>query len=271
MKAFGLPGSRSLGAAGALAAAIVFASCTTTPAPDVEALSEHWVIEHHRPWNPDGRYRTYLARRDAAGLRRVSGVLRDRRYLNDDCVAFIDGQGAVYGVCGNLPPLFVGLLKGGEGTVNAEALTVEAREVSIAEIKSAAQKVDQQRAGGAWLIQREAFSPPDYERLGIPRFLSFREDPERGTYRAEGPMLGYRYVEDDCLLQAYAGVLITRQDDGTVTGKITVTANCGRREEVIFGSIERLSDLAERDELSIDGELVAVNTLKERALAAPLR
>ena len=245
-------------------------SCST--GPDTEPLSGRWVIEHHRPWNPDGRYRTYLARREASGLRRVSGVLRETRDLGDDCIAFIDGQGAVYGVCGDLPPLFVGLLKGGAGTVNAASVRVEAREVQVPEIKLAAQKVWQERAGGTWIVQREAFSPPDYERLAIERFLLFRDDPERGTYRESGgPTLGYRYLEDDCLISAYAGVRITRNEDGTLTGVINLAATCGRRDEVLLGSIERLQDLREQDVLTVDGVPTLIADLKQRAMAAPMR
>jgi hypothetical protein len=252
-------------------AAVIVVAAGCVAGLDIEPLSDHWVIEHQPARGIHGRYTTYLARRDASGRRRVSNQLLETRYLGDDCVAFIDGQSAVHGVCGDLPPLFVGLLKEGVGTVQRESVIVEARQVTIPEIKLAAQEVWQERLGGRWIAQREAFSPPDYARIGIERFVLFRDDSDRGTYRASMPILGYRYLAEDCVLSAHAGVRIERQPDGALTGELNIAAQCGDRDRVFVGSIERLSDLFDSDELPIDGVVTPISELKARAMVAPMR
>jgi hypothetical protein len=43
----------------------------------VEVIGDHWVLEHYHPWNPDGHYAKYLARRGALSNKTVSGEILD--------------------------------------------------------------------------------------------------------------------------------------------------------------------------------------------------
>ena len=72
-----------------------------------ETVSDHWVIEHYDPWNPDGRHTSFLARRSARSNKKVSGNIAAFRYVGDDCVIYSDWDSDLYGVCGESKPVFV--------------------------------------------------------------------------------------------------------------------------------------------------------------------
>jgi len=226
----------------------------------IEAVSEHWVIEHYDKGNVDGLNVTHLARRGARGNTGVSGNLLDFRYVGDDCVIYSDWATSLYGVCGEGAPVFVELASRAQApSLESDTITTNGRQFSVAEIKRAAQHVSEERPGGHWRAQRQAFPYPS-DPQGMPRFILFHEDSARlvePVRRVYGWVVAYRYLGQDCLLYVRPTV---------DSGEYAIVAACGERYEIDLGLVRQPSDALANPPIVL-GQSMSVSEMRRRALA----
>jgi hypothetical protein len=236
-------------------------------APEVEAVSDQWVLVHYYPSNPDGRHASYLARRSAGGNKEVSGKILEHRYVGDDCVIYTDWDYGLFGVCGESAPVYVdtigsSILREQAVSLKADPIVVGKKRFSVGEVKRAAQLVSEENPGGEWWVQRQAF--PDSQ--GGPYYILFHA--ERHRRRFPMPVLAFRYLGDDCLLYVDLPVMRMLLDPAILgSGEYPITAACGRRYETHLGTVERPSDIAMGDAVLINGRSTPVSEILKRALA----
>lgn len=237
----------------------------------VEAISDHWVLKHYDPWNPDGRHAKYLARRGALTDKTVSGNIVDFRYVGDDCVIYSDYDNkGLYGVCGEGNPVYVhsygfGGVGNNDLSMQGETVTIGARQFTVAEIKRATQLVSEESPGGDWSAQREAF-PDSSASQDAPRFVLFHK--ERTWRRSTTPVLAYRYIGHDCLLFVDQPVIRRLLDPAILgSGKYPIAATCGKRYEAYLGTVEQPSDIAVGDVVLVNGRNMRVSEMRNRGLS----
>jgi hypothetical protein len=243
-----------------IVAAIAFLIFTPSPPSRVEAVSDHWVIEYYDRWNPDGLNVKQLARRGTLSDKRVSGNLVEFRYVGDDCVIYSDWDSDLYGVCGEGEPVYVAFAdRDNPPNLLSDTITVEERQFPVSEIKRAAQLVSEERPGGHWRAQRQAF-PDSSDSQDTPHFILFHEENLRlsmRVYRVPGPVLAYRYLGHDCLLYVYSPF---------ESRAYPIAATCGKRYETSLGRAERPSD-AINDAPLINGHAMPVSDIRQRAMS----
>jgi hypothetical protein len=200
---------------------------------DRTELSDRWHTEYRGAPGVDGRGRTNLVRKTGKTTRVVANDVYRATFVGDDCVIY--DQRGLFGVCGDLPPIFVGLLPGDLFSPQATSFKGEGEQVyTVDAIKEAARNVEEERIGGRWVAQRQAF-PWDYYGPG-PKVILFRDDSLRGRYvHSSMPALAHRYLEDDCVMFVYPG---TGQGYSYYTG-----VQCGRRERVHVGAVAEPADI----------------------------
>ncbi len=233
----------------------------------VETISEHWVLEHYNPWNVDGYHSEYLARRGTMTNKTVSRRIRDFLYIGDDCVIYSDHDNDLYGVCGEHPPVYVTTF----GDYNVpdlrhDIVVVGDRWYQVADIKGAAQDVSEERVGGGWSVQLEAF-PNLSDSQDTPQFVLFREERRR---RIPMPVLTYRYIGHDCLLYVYPTVMLLLFDPAAAAAGshgYPVAAACDNRYEVYLGTVERPSDISVGESILVSGKSISLGEIRRRALS----
>ena len=232
-----------------------------------EELSDRWATEYHGARGVDGRGRTNLVRKTGKSTRVVAHDVYSATFVGDDCVIY-DHNG-LHGVCGDRPPVFVGLLAGKTFPTGVTSFQGQGNQVyTIDAIKQAARNVEEERLGGGWIVQREAF-PWDYYGPE-PRVILIRDDSLRGRFVFSSmPAMAYRYLDDDCLMFVYPG---------TGRGFSYYTAvKCGRREEVHVGAVERPTDIQAQEGVLLrpprtDTPVrMTIDQIKSEGLAATLR
>jgi hypothetical protein len=232
----------------------------------VETISDHWVLEHYNPWNVDGHHSEYLARRGTITNKTVSGRILDFLYIGDDCVIYSDHDNDLYGVCGERPPVYVTTF--GDDNVpdlRHDLIVFGDRQYQVADIKGAAQDVSEERVGGGWSAQREAF-PNLSDSQDTPHSVLFRE--ERHRRRIPMPVLTYRYIGRDCLLYVYPTVMLLVFDPAATAGGshgYPVAAACDNRYEVYLGTVERPSDISLGEAILVSGKDISLGEIKRRA------
>ena len=232
-----------------------------------EALSERWATEYRGARGVDGRGRTNLVRKTGSEYKVVGDDIYGARFVGDDCVIFRDN--GLFGVCGDRPPILVNLLAGDSFPPGATSFNGQGDQVyTIDAIKEAARNVEEERIGGRWIAQREAF-PWDYYGPE-PKVILFRDDSLYGRYPLSSmPVLAYRYLEDDCLMFVHPG---TGRDFSHYTA-----VKCGRREEVHVGAVEKPADIQAPNEILIEPPRsntpvrMTIDQIKSEGLAATLR
>jgi len=245
-------------------AAIALLIVGTSRPSRVEALSDHWVLEHYSPWNPDGHYAKYLARRGALRNKTVSGRILEVRYVGDDCVMYSDYDGELYGICGEGNPVYIDSFGDHAPQLQSETVTIGERQLTVAEIKRATQLVSEQYPGGDWSAQRPAF--PDFSTTpDAPRFVLFHKEKTR---RFRMAVLAYRYIGHDCLLYVDPPVMRRLLDPAILgSGEYPIAAACGKRFEAYLGTVARPSDIAVGDAILINGRSMRIGEITRRALS----
>jgi hypothetical protein len=232
-----------------------------------EELSDRWATEYHGARGVDGRGWTNLVRKFGSEYRVVGDDIYGARFVGDDCVIY--GDNGLFGVCGDRPPIFVGLLPGNSFPAGATSFNGQGDQVyTIDAIKEAARSVEEERVGGRWIAQREAFPWAYYGPE--PKVILFRDDSLRGRFPLSSmPVLAYRYLEDDCLMFVHPG---------TGRGFSYYTAvKCGRREEVHVGAVEKPADIQAPTEILVEPPRsntpvrMTIDQIKSEGLAATLR
>lgn len=227
----------------------------------VEEITDSWAIEYYSPRGVDGPSGRYLVRRTGSKTRQFSGYVLEARYVGDDYVVYVER--ALYGVCGEGPPVYVATTGDDAPPLASDSITVGQRTYSIADIKAAAQNVSEESAGGRWIIQKQAF--PIFV-ADMPQFSLIRTDSVHGRYLVSGePVHEVRNLDDDCLLYVYRGIA----GDPSVgrPGSYGTGVQCGRRESIFLGAVEHPSAIQAAGRIRIDGDSVAVDDLKARALS----
>jgi hypothetical protein len=250
-----------------IAAIALFAFSLGRPSR-VEAISDRWVVEHYSPWNPDGHYAKYLARRGAFKNNTISGKIFDVRYVGDDCVIYSDydyGYG-LYGVCGERNPVYVvGFGDHSASDLQSDPVTIGQRKFPVSEIKRAAQLASEEVPGGNWSAQREAFPdssvPPD-----APHFVLFHNEQTRR--RLPIPKLAYRYLGHDCLLYVDPPGVRRLLDPAILgAGQYPVAAVCGKRYDAYLGTVEQPSDITAGEAIPVNGHNLRVKEITRRAMS----
>lgn len=231
----------------------------------VETISDHWVLEHYNPWNVDGYHSKYLARRGTITNKTVSTRILDFLYIADDCVIYSDHDNDLYGVCGEHPPVYVTTF--GDDNVpdlRHDIVVFGDRQYHVADIKGAAQDVSEERVGGGWSAQREAF-PDSLDPQDIPHFVLFRE--ERHRRRIPMPVLAYRYIGHDCLLYVYPTVMLLLFDPAAAGGshEYPVAAACGNRYEAYLGTVPQPADISLGEAIQVRGKSTSLGEIRRRA------
>ena len=231
----------------------------------VEVTGDHWVLEHYHPWNPDGHYAKYLARRGALSNKTVSGEILDVRYVGDDCVIYSDYDGGLYGICGEGNPVYIDSFGDHAPNLQSETVTIGERHFTVAEIKRAAQLVSEEYPGGDWSAQRQAF-PDSSTSEDAPPFVVFHK--ERTWRRFPMTVLAYRYIGHDCLLYVDPPVMRRLLDPAILgSGEYPIAASCGKRYEAYLGTVGRPSDIALGDAILVNGRSMRIGEITRRALS----
>lgn len=241
-----------------IVAAIAFLVYIASRPSRVEAVSDHWVIDYYSSLNPDGLNVKQLARRGTRRNKDISGNLAKFRYVGDDCVIYSDWDSDLYGICGEGKPVYVAFAnRDRPPNLQSDTITSEERQFSVSEIKRAAQLVSEERLGGNWRAQRQAF--PDSRNTG-DTFILFHDENTRlpgRVYRVSQPVLAYRFLGHDCVLYVYASL---------EKRAYPIAAACGKRFEVYLGQTDRPSDAA-GDPPLINGRAMRVSEIRQRALS----
>ena len=231
----------------------------------VEVIGDHWVVEHYHPWNPDGHYAKYLARRGALSNKTVSGEILDVRYVGGDCVIYSDYDGGLYGICGESNPVYIDSFGDHAPDLQSETVTIGDRQFTIAEIKRAAQLCPKNIRVVIGAAQRQAFPDSSTSQDALPFVLFHKERTWRRFPMAE---LAYRYIGHDCLLYVDPPVMRRLLDPAILgSGEYPIAASCGKRYEAYLGTVGRPSDIALGDAILVNGRSMRISEITRRALS----
>jgi len=209
----------------------------------VTQLSGNWVVEHYWAWNPDGHAQTYLARQNPGEKRKRFARVLGYEDIGDDCVVFATWDSSSYVVCGDRPALFIA--NSHKMEINADPIILREQSVTRAELKRAALNVSEDKFGGDWVAQKEAFPYPGSK----PGYVLFFKD-RKGRYT--NAVQGYRYIGDQCVLFFFESW--------------TAGVKCGGHDDAFIGEIDRGSSILD-DPVRIEGKALAVDEIRKYGLS----